>query len=479
MTAVPLQQTRQMPYRVAPPQPVLSSDMPGSVSGFQRLGYGILIGYLFLIYSRIFDVKFSYLHIPGIAYRVFLVMMLLSRGFVPALKHPIGKGMYFFTFWFCASIPFSMWKGGSLPFLTNGWLQAFVVFLSVSGMLVTMQQCKRSIYTVAIGLFVLTLIALFLGSTEESGRLFLAQGKFANPNEMAQALLMALPLWWLVYEESKAIGKKVAAAGIMFLMLLTISKCGSRGALITITVLVLLVFVRTSIMGKTKLLIGGTALLALLVALMPGRLIRRYQTLTDDSEQTVVMGGDDVDVRMEASAVTSAQHRRDLLKRSIKYTIQHPIFGVGPGMFPVAEDADMRQQGFSRGTWQGTHNSYTQVSSELGIPALIAYIFVIVVSYRRSLKLYKRTKDDPRLQTIGNCAIAINYCIVVYAVSVFFDYIAYTSMLGVFSGFAMALDLNADAEIERLTAVPAGPAPIPFEQFRPNWRRTAGVAQEV
>jgi O-antigen ligase len=148
-------------------------------------------------------------------------------------------------------------------------------------------------------------------------------------------------------------------------------------------------------------------------------------------------------------------------------------------MFTVAEDADMRNQGFRKGSWQGTHNSYTQVSSEEGIPAVIAYIMCIVFSLRKTSALARRCTDDPRLSTIKNCAMALNYCMIVYAVSVFFDYIAYTSMLSVFSGMCMALDIHAIAEIERCTATPLGAQPIPFEQFRPNWRRTAGMPQEA
>ena len=154
--------------------------------------------------------------------------------------------------------------------------------------------------------------------------------------------------------------------------------------------------------------------------------------------EPVGLVGQDYDVQMMTSAVTSTQHRRELLKKSIKFTLQHPIFGVGPGMYAVAEDSDARANGLRKGSWQGTHNSYTQVSSELGIPGLIAYVAVIVFAYKRSAALYRKTRGDPRLISISGCALALNYCIIVYAVSVFFDYIAFTSMLSVFAGLVAA-----------------------------------------
>jgi O-antigen ligase len=217
--------------------------------------------------------------------------------------------------------------------------------------------------------------------------------------------------------------------------------------------------------------------MAVIIALMPGRLMRRYTTLTEEQEIAGFVVDDDDG--LGASAVSSTQARRELLRKSIKFTIQHPIFGVGPGMFVVAEDADAHAQGRRKGMWQGTHNSYTQVSSEIGIPGLLGYLAVILLSLKKTSSLYGRTRGDPRLQKIANCALALNYCMVVYAISVFFDYIAWTAMLSVFAGLAAALDATAPAEIERLTATPAAPEPLPFAQFRPSWRTTTGVPQQI
>ena len=120
-----------------------------------------------------------------------------------------------------------------------------------------------------------------------------------------------------------------------------------------------------------------------------------------------------------------------------------------------------------------------QLSCEIGIPGLIAYLVVILVSIRKTSRLYARTRDDPRLAHIANCAISLHYCLIVYTVSVFFDYIAFTAMLPVFAGLAAALDMTAPEEIELRTSTPAQAAPVPFEQFRPTWRTTAGLAPQV
>src|SRR5450755_3709497 len=69
-------------------------------SSFQRLGFNVLLVFIFLVFSRIFDVKFGFLHITGIAYRVVFAMVLLSRGFQVALKTNVGKALLGFTIFF-------------------------------------------------------------------------------------------------------------------------------------------------------------------------------------------------------------------------------------------------------------------------------------------------------------------------------------------------------------------------------------------
>jgi O-antigen ligase len=423
---------------------------PAEVSSFKRLGFTILILYLFLIYSRIFDVKLSNLHIPGISYRVIFAMVILSQAFIKALKSDIGKAMLCFTAWFVASIPSSMWKGGSVDLLVNTWVPAFVIYLATAGLIGDYDQCRKSIHTVAYGFLVLTMIAIFWGSTEETGRLYLPHGKFSNPNEMAQALLLGLSLWWLLVMNTKSGLFKVVGSIIMLVMMFTVSKTGSRGALIAFGVLVFSIFLRSSSAGKMKILVGGVVLMAVIVGTMPRRLLNRYRTLAADQ---VEIAGDD-----ESSAYASTNARKELLRKSIKYTFQHPVFGVGPGMFVVMEDADAHAEGKRKGSWQGTHNSYTQVSSELGIPGLIFYVAALFFALRKTSQIHKKTRGDPRLSDIANLALGLNYALIVFGVTIIFDHIAYTSMLPVFGGLAAALGATVDAEIARRTG---GPAQVP------------------
>ena len=186
---------------------------------------------------------------------------------------------------------------------------------------------------------------------------------------------------------------------------------------------------------------------------MPGRLVSRYKTTVSESDTDDT----DMDAAMANSAASSTQSRRQLLKHSLIFTMQHPLFGVGPGMFVVADDSYSKSLGARKGSWLGTHNSYTQVSSEVGIPALLFFTGAIFFSLTGPLQVYRKTRGDPRLEEMGTLAMGLHYTMVIYAVTVLFEHIAFTLMLPIFGGCVAALLRVADAEIERVKAIPLAP----------------------
>jgi O-antigen ligase len=419
-------------------------------SPFQQLGFNVLLVFIFLAFSRIFDVKFGSLHITGISYRIVFAMVLLSRGFQVALKSNVGKALLGFTFCFGMSVPFSVWRTGSKDIFLNQWLMfSFVSFLAVAGLVHNFQQWFKLFKTLTYALLVFTLIANIFG-VSENGRLFLAQGKFSNPNEMAQALLLGLPLWGALMVISKSLPGKALAAGVMVMILATTFRTGSRGAMIGFIAMLLVVFLRAPVMGKLKIILAGVLFLGIVLTTMPGSLIARYKTVAEEDQADVdEMGGS-----MADSATASTQSRKVLLRHSLIFTIRHPLFGVGAGMFSVADDAYAKQIGLKKGNWVGTHNSYTQVSSELGIPGFLFFVAAVAMALKGSYSIYKKTRGDPRLDDMGVVALALHYSLIIYAVTILFDHIAYTVMLPVFGGMAACLVRTAEVEIRRIQSVP-------------------------
>jgi O-antigen ligase len=432
----------------------------GESTPFQRLGFFFLLVFLFLAFSRVFDVKFSKLHITGASYRIVFAMTILSGAFRLALNNNIGRAMLGFTICFGISVPFSVWRGGSLPIFLDQWLLfSFCAFLATGGLTLTYAQTRKAIDVLAWALLTFVIIANVFGTTE-TGRLVLAQGKLANPNEMAQVLLIGIPLWIAKMSESKIQFQKIFAGGVMLVMLMTVVRTGSRGAMVAFVVLMLCVFLRAPVMGKAQMLLASIFFLGLVVVVMPGSLISRYKTISSDE-----VDDEEMDEAMRSSALSSSQSRKQLLKTSIKFTLSHPLFGVGPMMFAVADNAYAQSQGLKKGSWLGTHNSYTQVSSELGIPAFCFFVAIIFMATKGPYQLYCRTRGDPRTEDIGSIALGLHYAMVVYAVTVLFEHIAYSVMLPVFAGLAVALMRTAEIEVKQRLALPM-PQNITAPMFR-------------
>jgi hypothetical protein len=79
---------------------------------------------------------------------------------------------------------------------------------------------------------------------------------------------------------------------------------------------------------------------------------------------------------------------------------------------------------------------------------------------------------------MGNLALGLHYCMVVYAVTILFEHIAYTIMLPVFGGMVAALVRTAEMEIQRLQSVPlpVSMSPAMFHNFLAT-RPPAGVGK--
>jgi hypothetical protein len=55
---------------------------------------------------------------------------------------------------------------------------------------------------------------------------------------------------------------------------------------------------------------------------------------------------------------------------------------------------------------------------------------------------------------MGTVALGLHYCLVIYAVTILFEHVAYTIMLPVFGGMVAALVRTAEVEIQRIQATP-------------------------
>jgi O-antigen ligase len=126
-----------------------------------------------------------------------------------------------------------------------------------------------------------------------------------------------------------------------------------------------------------------------------------------------------------AASYGSAEARQQLFWRSLEITKQHPLFGVGPGNFQEQS-----------GSWHVTHNAFTEMSSEGGLPAFILYVLILWGGFKNLLgtKRLARGRTESSLLARALLASLAGYVAGSVFLSVayaFFPYflVAYTTAL--------------------------------------------------
>ena len=79
---------------------------------------------------------------------------------------------------------------------------------------------------------------------------------------------------------------------------------------------------------------------------------------------------------------------------------------------------------------------------------------------------------------MGDIALGLHYCMVIYAVTILFEHIAYTIMLPVFGGMAACLVRTAELEIQRIQSIPL-PVSMSTTMFHSYLATRPGQGQAV
>ncbi len=423
------------------------------INPLERLAFASLLVFLFLLHSRVLDLTISSLHIPILTLYSAAIAAFLGGGFLRALLHRVGFALVAFTFWMMLAVPFSVWPGGAAH-VVEGWLKALLVYIVVVGLVTDFDQLRQAIRVLAYSILVLAVLALLFGDMS-TGRLLLDRGRFSNPNDLAQILLMGLPFWWhIATSPSTKPSRRKWALAAMAPIAAAMAKTGSRGALIAAVAVGLVWFWRSSISQKVLLTVGALTVVTLAALLLPQSLKERYFTFVAPDEPSLgatklaPLGGD-VQDEMEESAVSSTYGRWALLKDSIILTGLHPIFGVGPGQFEVGQDIYSWAVRKHKGAWQVTHNTFTEVSSECGIPALLLYLTVIWLAFRARRgprPTWPARKLLPALAELGSVSLCLRLSLLSFTISAVFASFAYQTQLLVLAGLAAAYSRVAQAE---------------------------------
>lgn len=430
---------------------IQTAEAQPALSPLLKLGFVCFCFYVFAFSGHIMDVVLPWLHLPAIAFGLAIAMAVLSGRIIEVLQDRTAALLVGLSLWLAAAVPGSAWRGGSLEVLTQNWVPGMVLFLVGGAVIATPAQCRRSLCVAGLSTAAGAVFVMLRGSMVD-GRLMVANTTFANPNTLAIKLLLGMPMVWLLAAGSRAgVLRKALVGGVLLVMLVTLLATGSREGLIGLASLSAIVFLRSSPGGKLKIAIAAVLLTAGAALFLSGSLKSRFRTtfegVTVDARDA--LSAEDRDIAM--SAGESSQARWALFRRSIELTLKHPLFGVGPGQFG-GYNAGQAQASGTVGDWHGTHNTYTQISSEAGIPALCLFVAAVLFSMRTLTRIYRRARlvSGDEARDIAAMALALHTSFIAYCICALFNHMAYELTMPLMAAIAVAIGRAASDQLNRL-----------------------------
>ncbi|MCC7174623.1 MAG: O-antigen ligase family protein [Bryobacterales bacterium] len=434
-----------------------------------QLGFWLLMAYLFLAVSRTPEFLAPRMRLPLIFACAGLVMAIAGGGLFRLAGSTMGRLFAAFTIWLGLSIPLSVWKGGSFQVYTEEWLRSVLVFVMLAALIRNSKHALTAMWVVAWGSLVLVVFAYVYGRLGPEGRLILPIGQYSNPNDLASGLLMTIFFWWfIVASPGRSVIVRALGVMVLALSLLALVKTGSRGAMIVVLVATPILLYERSFAGLLRLAGLGVLLAVVALALVPRELRERYLTFfsaPDPEEERLVRSAREQAIY--ESAIGSSESRMQLLRDSLRFTLKNPILGVGIGMFAVAESEDAAERG-RRGMWRGTHNTYTQYSSEAGIPALILFLAILFTAFRllRRVQAEAPKSRHPFRHQSAAAAKMLRAFLLATSAGLLFMHVGYNPLLPTFMGIVFGLSVSFLEEIRAVERTAPATAPPPA---RPPW----------
>ena len=422
---------------MSPPRVVVGARVQAEPIIIQ-VGYYALLVWMFLYFSRLLDVTFNNLKIMMLLNVIWLAATVLSGGITTLLTTGVGLAFTGFFCWAVIAFPFSVWKGGSLETIELT-LRAILLMASIMALATTTEACRRLMYTIGFALAMAAIISRFSGEQSVTGRLVLTAGTFSDPNFYSLALFLGLPFLLLSATIEKSLAVKLISLAAIVPVLITAIATGSRSGFLAFVAMFTVYFFRSSGRMRVYLLVGGGAALMLVSLAASDYVLARLTTIFTSSYDESLSAEENK--ALAGAAVGSSKARKYLFLRSIELTLKNPIVGVGPGMFAVAEAEDAQEQNLEE-VWHETHNAYTQVSSEIGIPGLMFYVAGIFIAFRllsRLLKAAPAGRDNHQWYVIEQTAMYLQLSLIVIITGAMFLSMAYGGLLFVLVGLAAAL----------------------------------------
>ena len=361
-------------------------------NGARQFAFNCTLLFLYFRFSFVHEFLSSNLHIDTHILIILGTLCYLSwfvaGGIFAAFSDRLAWVWVAFIGWICLACITSTWRGGSLGVILPYLRTIFPLLLLIPAVISSIDDIKKMLNVIGLAGTTTVLFGL-IHRDISGGRMDIGTdgSSIQDPNDYALHLIVILPaIVYVLFAKQRPMVVKLFGVGVVLAALMEIMSTGSRGGFVAL----LLTSTYIALTGSTKLravmFLGVPTLALLALPFVPKESIARLESLVDSSQAT-------------ESAAASSDARRALLMASLAATAHHPLTGVGPVVF-MDYEAVVAAEYHQKGMWHETHNGYTQISSECGIPALILYLSAVVITFK-SLRKASRL-NDPVIPMVAN-----------------------------------------------------------------------------
>jgi O-antigen ligase len=375
-----------------------------------------------------------------------------------------------------AFIPIAASPGDSIDLLTDTFLKVVVIFIVMINLLDSRERLRLILKLVVIAGTALAALAILsyvqgrftIVTKGDEGAVVALRitgavgGIFGNPNDLATSLDLLIPVAAAFGLMRRGITRAAyfACAGLLAIGVMVTF---SRGGFLGLVAAALWMMWKAGRRNRGLTIAAFIALLTVFMFIMPAGYSTRITSIFDSS----------------SDPTGSSQARRDLLERAKDVASNHLIFGVGMGNYTIYSLHEQR-----------AHNSFLEISAELGVIGLIAYLIMIFAPLRSLRRIERETipprktsalaePDDGRRE-IYYLSAAFQSCIVAYIVCSCFGSIQYLWFLYYPLAYAVSLrriyqseSLAANESPVKLKTVEARPRAV---LWKPRQRRKLNPA---
>ncbi len=274
-----------------------------------------------------------------------------------------------------------MYPEYSFPFFIES-LKVFILFFLIINLVVTERKLMIFILSIVAMGAAISLIGIYqhvkgIGVVYASEGIVRICGPFMDPNDFASHLISIIPLAVCFFWFFKKIVPRMIILFILFLLLTALIFTYSRGGAVGLGIVLIGVFIELLFQkSKTKwVYIGGIILMAVIsVSFIPEKYQQRLQTVTLTKEAAI-------------------QSRLDAWQTGLEMMKSKPWIGIGLATYKY-NYAAYAPSGVDPKQMLVAHNMFINVGAESGIPSLLVFVIIIMVSFWDMIIAFKRSAMD-------------------------------------------------------------------------------------